>query len=133
MQRSPFRLLYLLLGFAFVGLGFLGIVLPGLPGTPFLLLAAGCFARSSKRCHDWLLGNRFCGPLIRDWQERRCVSGRVKAAALASILLFGGISLAFALESWYLRLPVAVLMLVGFVFVAKLPVCSRGDRPGADF
>ncbi len=53
------------LGVAFVGLGFLGVFLPLLPTTPFLLLALACFARSSPAIHDWLINHRMLGPYIR--------------------------------------------------------------------
>jgi uncharacterized membrane protein YbaN (DUF454 family) len=61
---------YKVLGFFFVGLGILGLFLPLLPTTVFLLLAAGCFARSSDKWHRWLLSNRTFGPIINDWNEK---------------------------------------------------------------
>ena len=65
------RILYLTLGIASLVLAVLGVVLPVLPTTPFILLAAACFARSSERFHDRLLSNRFAGPIIREWREHR--------------------------------------------------------------
>jgi hypothetical protein len=66
-----------------VGLGTLGLFLPLLPTTPFLLLAAFCYARSSKRCHRWLMNNRWFGETLRRYREDRGLSRRHKAAALA--------------------------------------------------
>ncbi len=61
------------LGAAFVGLGFLGVFLPLLPTTPFLLLALACFARSSPTIHDWLINHRMLGPYIVDWERDRSI------------------------------------------------------------
>jgi len=66
------RPLFLGLGLAFVGLGLLGTVLPVLPTTPFMILALWCFARSSKRFHDWLYHHRVFGPPLRQWEAMSC-------------------------------------------------------------
>ncbi len=71
------------LGFTCVGLGVLGVFLPLLPTTPFILLAAACFARSSTRFHSWLRGHRIFGPLIREWEEHRAIPRRAKYIAIA--------------------------------------------------
>jgi len=71
------------LGLMFVGLGLAGVFLPLLPTTPFLLLAAGCFARSSPAFHDWLLTHRLLGPYIRDWERDRSIPLMAKVTAVA--------------------------------------------------
>lgn len=116
---------YKLLGFGFVALALVGIYLPLLPTTPFLLLAAACFARSSERCHQWLLSNPTFGPVIRNWEHRRCISRRSKIIALASNLLFGGYAVFFALENIYLRFLGAAVILWGFLYVARIDVCPN--------
>jgi len=116
---------YKLMGFVFIGLGAAGVVLPLLPTTPFLLLAAGCFAKSSERWHEWLLNNPTFGPIIRNWQDRRCVSFKTKAMALSSIFVFGGYALLLGIENGYMRLLGSVLLAYGFIFVARLEVCPK--------
>lgn len=66
-----------------LALGVLGIVLPGLPTTPFVLLAAACFAKSSPRLHARLLTNRYLGPLVRDWEAHRSIPLRIKMVSIA--------------------------------------------------
>ena len=77
------RRLYLAGGFLFVALGFIGAFLPVLPTTPFLILAAACFARSSDRLEGWLLNHPRFGPLLRQWRERGAIPMRAKLMSLA--------------------------------------------------
>lgn len=117
----PVRVLLLAAGVICVVLGVLGIFLPLLPTTPFMLLAAACFVRSSDRFHERLLANRTFGPLIREWEQHRSIPRRTKLTAIglmsvtltASIVFFveppwlqallalGGVTLAL----WMYRIP----------------------------
>lgn len=99
---------FTVIGVVCVALGVLGIALPVLPTTPFLLLAAALFARSSERLHGWLLHHRVLGRYIRDFMEERAIPRRVKivsismlwAAILASIFTAG-------MGRWWLQLLLA--------------------------
>lgn len=113
------------LGFVFLGLALLGIFLPLLPTTPFVLLAAGCFAQSSERMHRWILGNPTFGPMVRAWEEKRCVSCRVKLIAISSMVVVGGSSIFFALDSTGWRVAGAALLLIGSLVVGKLETCKE--------
>jgi len=84
------RLLVSGLGLLFVGLGALGLFLPLLPTTPFLLLAAACFARSSPRLHGWLLASPLLGPLLLDWERHGAIAPRAKWTC--TLLLLGAIA-----------------------------------------
>ncbi len=79
------RILYLIAGWLFVIVGVVGIYLPLLPTTPFLLLAAACFHRSSPKFHAWLVSHRVLGPPILDWQKNRVIRPQTKALACAMI------------------------------------------------
>jgi uncharacterized protein len=81
------RYLWLTLGFIFTGLGFLGYILPGLPGTVFILVAVYFFARSSPRFYNWLLNNKLFGDLIRDWRAGKGLSLKAKIMAISVIVL----------------------------------------------
>lgn len=114
------RGLWLGLGGLFLGLGLLGVVLPVLPTTPFLLLAAACFARSSPRLHGWLLAHPLFGPPIRDWEEEGAISPRAKRLAVGTMAAVLLVSVALGL-SWKVLLAQAVLIAVGSAFVLTRP------------
>ena len=80
------RYLYLTLGFVCVALGFIGTVVPGIPTTPLILVAAWAFARSSKRFESWLLRHRVFGPLIHDWCNYRGNRRKNKIAEISVII-----------------------------------------------
>lgn len=124
-------------GFVCVGLALAGVFLPLLPTTPFVLLAAACFARSSPRFHRWLLEHRWFGPTVRDWQEHRAIALRTKALAIGMLVLTLGSSIAVAVADPRLR---AALVALGLGLVAMLlwiptrrtaaPVLPRSDTSG---
>lgn len=84
--RLP-RVLWLLAGATSLALGIVGIVVPLLPTTPFVLLAAACFSRGSVRCERWLLSHRTFGPMVRDWRAHRAIPRRARQLAFAMMAL----------------------------------------------
>ena len=119
------RVLYLVAGFALVGLATLGIFLPLLPTTPLLLLAAWCFANSSEKCHQWLLNHRVFGSIIRNWQENRCIPLKAKLLSVSMIVLFGGYAVGYRIENLTIRIIGGLLCLTGLFFVLRIPVCKK--------
>lgn len=115
--------MYKPLGFVFLALGLLGIPLPILPSTPFILLAAWFFARSSEKWHNWLLSSELFGPMIHNWEESRCISCRTKVVAMVSMLLAGGVSIGFAVEDIRLRVLALVLLGIGSATVLSIKTC----------
>ena len=120
------RGLWLGLGGLFLGLGLLGVLLPVLPTTPFLLLAAGFFARSSPRLHGWLLSHPLFGPPIRNWEENGAISRPAKRLAAGSMAAVFALSVALGL-SWKLLLAQGVLMGLGAAFVLTRPDGPSGE------
>jgi uncharacterized membrane protein YbaN (DUF454 family) len=120
-QWAAGRLIFFALGWLFFGLGVLGAVLPVLPTTPFMLLAAWGFSRSSPRFERWLIEHRWFGPSIRRWRAHRVVPAKVKRISYAMMLLTFALSLASGRLSWWALAAQGVLMAYGAWFIARLP------------
>lgn len=87
------RLALIVLGYFFLGLAILGVFLPILPTTPFLILSAGCFMRSSKRLHDKLLDNKYFGEYLKNWYENGSIPKKAKVVAVISMAITFGSSI----------------------------------------
>ena len=128
-MRKGARAALVVCGTVALVLGIIGLVLPVLPTTPFLLLAAACYARGSTRLYDWLLGNRFLGEYIRDYRERRAIRLRAKVLAIAMLWLVSGLSI-IAIEPIWVRLALAAIAVAVTAHLLSLatirPVRSRG-------
>lgn len=103
------RALWGLAGVVSLGLGLLGIVLPLVPTVPFILLAAFCFSRSSRRLHGWLTSHRVFGPMIADWQARGAISMKAKRAATLAVVAVLTLSASLALPLPVLAIQAAIL------------------------
>ncbi len=102
-----------LLAYASLGLGFIGLFVPGLPTVPFVLLSAFAAARGSEWLHVWLIAHPRFGPMIRDWQLHGAISRRAKRWALAMMALSALLMLAF-IPDRRLALPgIGVMAIVG--------------------
>ncbi len=111
-SRNWKRILLIIAGTLFVGLGILGIFLPLLPTTPFLLLAAACYVRSSQRLYDWLLNNKRFGKYIRNYLQGKGVPPKVKLLTITLLWITIGFSIAFVVESFPVRI-ILILIAVG--------------------
>lgn len=116
-----YRLFLLGLGWLSIGLAALGVLLPILPTTPFLLLAVWCFARSSPRFHDWLLYRSWFGPYLRHWQTHRGLPPGAKGRAILLIVCTFALSLWLVPVLW-VRVLLLTLMIVLLIFMLRLPV-----------
>jgi uncharacterized membrane protein YbaN (DUF454 family) len=101
-----------LLAYASLGLGVVGIVVPGLPTVPFVLLAAFSAARGSQRLHAWLLAHRQFGPMIRDWEAQGAVSRRAKRLATLMMAVCAVIMFLTAPAIWMAATGTAIMALV---------------------
>jgi len=109
------------LGWIAVGLGLVGVVVPGLPTTPFLLVALWAFSRTSKRFHDWLYNHPRLGPPLRDWRQHGVIPLKAKVLAIATMtvsLLWINFGIA---EDWVLPAIVGVCLVPPAIFILTRP------------
>ncbi len=119
------RPLFLVGGVLLTVVGVIGVVTPGWPGTIFLILAAGCFARSSPRLEAWLLGHPRLGPSVVAWRENGAIPRKIKYIAIGSMIV------SFAIVLW-INLSAVWTVIVGVSLLASaLYVGSRPEGPKA--
>ena len=113
------RVLLLAVGHLSVALAVLGVFLPLLPTTPFLLVAAACYMRASARFYNWLLNNRVFGPMIIDWRRYRAIRLRHKVIAVALIVLTIGSSVVFFIPFWPAKIMCALTGVGSATFILR--------------
>lgn len=113
--------LYFLLGWVFFGLGAIGVLVPGLPTTPFMLLALWAFSRSSKRFHDWLYFHPLFGPPLQRWERYGVIS--LPAKVISLVAMIGALAyMVFGVGvSRWLLVPTVLIMVYGALFILRRP------------
>ena len=111
---------WIVLGWGAVALGLIGVVLPGLPTTVFLIVAAFAFGKGSPRARAWLVEHDLFGPPIRDWEERGAISPRAKRLAAVTMAAVFALSLILGLKLWVLIVQ-AVCLAGAATFVLTRP------------
>ncbi len=119
----------MVLGIILVGIGGIGIVVPGLPTTPFLLLAAALFVKSSPRLHKWLLQHKLFGPLIRNYQEKKALPRKVKILAISMVVAMISLSVFVFIDKLPVKIVVACLGLIGIIVVLSIPSLEKTEKP----
>lgn len=117
------RAVWSVLGSLFLALGAIGVVVPGLPTTPFILLATACFARSSERMTRYLLNHRLFGRLIQDYRAGRGIPFRAKLLALFTMGAFSAFAVGPGLpaELFWPRIAVLAAAITGGIVVLRIP------------
>ncbi|MCF8058856.1 MAG: YbaN family protein [Bacteriovoracaceae bacterium] len=115
------RIIFLILGWLSLVLGIIGIFLPILPTTPFALLAAYFFSKSSKKLHLWLLKQKHLGPIISNWENHGVIRLRAKILATVTMVLLFSYTLIFVLVSVWIKVTVATIGISVLIFIWTRP------------
>ena len=110
----------IVIGFLAVGLGILGMFLPVLPTTPFLLLAAACFAKSSKRFYHWLLNNKWFGSYIKNYREGKGIPLKIKILSMGFMWITILTSSIFFLDNIYIRILLIVIAIIVTIHISLI-------------
>ncbi|MBK9447701.1 MAG: YbaN family protein [Betaproteobacteria bacterium] len=108
-------------------LGIIGVFLPVLPTTPFILLAAACYARASEKFHQHLLAHKTFGPTIRDWEEYRSLSLKTKKVAITMMTLSIAVSIWVVREHLWLQLILACIAVSVGTWMWRLPSRDQNE------
>ena len=117
--------LLVIFGWFFTVLGFIGLILPLLPTTPFLIVALALFSKSSPRFHQMLLNNVWFGPILKQWEERKTLSRKAKYKAFFLIIIVFSISVAIFDDKIKLQLLLVVIAIVLLVFIWRIKEQAR--------
>lgn len=120
------RLLYGLLAYVSLAIGLVAIVVPGLPTTEFILLAAWAATRSSPRLSAWLENHRLFGPILHNWRNGKVIQRRAKVSATLSMLLCASLMLVFLEHRWPVFLAIGGMTL-GNLWIWSRPETAPGD------
>lgn len=127
LGRRSLRAGWLVLGLVCVGLGIIGAFVPLMPTTIFMILAAGCFARSSPRLESWLLDHPKFGPTLRAWRAHRAVPRRAKIAACLGMAGGYALFVFLARPSFWLGFVTAVIFMMCALYLVTRPETAGAD------
>ena len=119
-KHRMIRIFYILSGIISLIIGFIGIFLPILPTTPFLLLSAACFYRGSEKLHDWLLNSRYFGPYIKSYEEKGGLTKSTKVKAILITWITVIITTYYLLDSPVNYVGLIVLALIGSTVIWRI-------------
>ncbi|MCK5566884.1 MAG: YbaN family protein [Actinomycetia bacterium] len=117
--RKPVKILLIATGTILIGISIIGIFLPILPTTPFLLLAAALYAKSSKRFYGWLINNRVLGRYIKNYREGKGIPLKVKIIAISILWITIGYSAIFAIDILWVRILLVIIAIGTTIHIAS--------------
>jgi hypothetical protein len=129
VKNRPLRIALMALGWLWVGIGFVGVVVPVIPTTGPIILAAFLFSKSSERFDDWLISNRFFGSIVRDWRAGAGFTVRAKVGAMVAILVSFGLTTILFLSSPYARAAMWILAIAIAIYVVTRPTKRSVPEP----
>tara|TARA_B100000530_G_C15646753_1_gene364574 strand:+ start:161 stop:580 length:420 start_codon:yes stop_codon:yes gene_type:complete len=125
LNRSKFsRIIWFILGFTVMCIGLVGIVVPGLPTTPLMILAAACFAKSSQKFYDWIINNKMFGHHVKNYREGKGIPKKSKPIILGTMWTFVLFAVLIAIPDSapdISRIATLVLAVIGTIFILRIP------------
>ena len=125
LNRSAFsKLIWFIIGFIVMCVGLVGIVVPGLPTTPLMILAAACFAKSSQKFYDWIINNKLFGHHVKNYREGKGIPKKSKPIILGTMWVFVLFAVLIAIPDSapdVSKIATLVLAGIGTIFILRIP------------
>lgn len=118
--RKPVKILLITAGTILIVISIFGIFIPVLPTTPFLLLSAALFAKSSQRFYDWLVNNRILGRYIKNYREGKGIPLKAKIVAITLLWITIGYTTIFAIDILWLRIILSIIAIGVTIHIARI-------------
>lgn len=125
LSNSVIRYILLLTGSISLGLGIIGIFLPLLPTTPFLLLAATCYAKSSPRIHNWLLQNKWFGSYIKHYQEGKGIPPKIKLGSITLLWITILFSIQLIIKNYWIKILLVIIAILVSIHILLLKTYTK--------
>jgi uncharacterized membrane protein YbaN (DUF454 family) len=123
-MKNLFKPFLVFLGLIFVAIGTIGIFVPGLPTTIFMILAAYCFIRSSEKLYNWVVSNKIFGDRVRHFIETKTIPLRGKIHSITTMWIMVILSLIFIEASLWVKILIASLALIGTIVILSYPTAK---------
>ena len=120
-RSKPVRYLYMVVGTFFLVLGLIGIIIPVLPTTPFLLVTAACYSRGSARFYHWLMNHRYMGPYLKAWRYERRIPRHAKIAAFVMIAISISFAVIYVIPLTPVKILVAAVGITVAIYISRFP------------
>ncbi len=127
--RKPIKVLLISIGTFFIGVAIVGIFIPILPTTPFLLISSALYARSSNKFYDWLINNKIFGKYIKNYREGRGIPLKLKIITIALLWLTIGCSAIFIIDIFWVRVMLIIVAIGVTIHIIRISPISR-DKIG---
>tara|TARA_A100001037_G_C14949415_1_gene544277 strand:+ start:72 stop:509 length:438 start_codon:yes stop_codon:yes gene_type:complete len=118
------RFFWFILGFSIMVIGLIGIIIPGLPTTPLMILAAACFAKSSQKFYDWIINNKMFGHHVKNYREGKGIPKKSKPLILGTLWCFVLFAVIIAIPDsapLISKISTLILALIGTIFILMIP------------
>ena len=125
ISNKTFRYMLIIAGTIFLGFGIIGIFLPILPTTPFLLLSAACYARSSQRFYNWLMNNRWFGKYIKNYREGRGVPFKFKVITISLLWITILSSIYFVINHFWIEIILIIIAIGVTIHILTIKTYKR--------
>ncbi len=132
LNRTPInRFFWFVMGFSIMVIGLIGVVVPVLPTTPLMILAAACFAKSSQRFYDWIINNKMFGHHVKNYREGKGIPKKSKPLILGTLWCFVLFAVIIAIPNsapLISKISTLILALIGTIFILMIPNLNEDEN-----